>query len=198
VQPQDSLPCSRKHYYCIIFIYIKHFLFVCWILIFLLMNLFTLWASVFFVFGVRSVSAKQETNEHLLLQQVCVLHIYGTSLIFNQLSRIAREGSIKWHIFVTKCLGSLTRIRTWQNRYTTVTVHKELRLLFWFVTPFILNWLGNLKGRDHLEDLNVDEKIILDWILWKTGWEGVDWIHLAQDRDQWQALVNTIMDRRIP
>jgi hypothetical protein len=26
-------------------------------------------------------------------------------------------------------------------------------------------WLGNLKGRDHPEDLGVDGKIILDWIL---------------------------------
>jgi hypothetical protein len=24
----------------------------------------------------------------------------------------------------------------------------------------------------------------------ETGWEGVDWIHLSQYRDQWQALVN--------
>jgi hypothetical protein len=23
----------------------------------------------------------------------------------------------------------------------------------------------------------------------KVGWEGVDWIHLAQDRDQWGVLV---------
>jgi hypothetical protein len=27
--------------------------------------------------------------------------------------------------------------------------------------------------------------------------EGVDWIHLAQDRDQWQALVSTLMNLRI-
>jgi hypothetical protein len=26
------------------------------------------------------------------------------------------------------------------------------------------------------------------------GWSGVDWLHLAQDRDQWQALVNTVMN----
>jgi hypothetical protein len=32
----------------------------------------------------------------------------------------------------------------------------------------------------------------------KIGWEGVDWMHLAQDRDQWQALVNTVMNRRVP
>jgi hypothetical protein len=25
------------------------------------------------------------------------------------------------------------------------------------------------------------------------GWDGVDWIDLAQDRDQWRALVNTVM-----
>jgi hypothetical protein len=28
----------------------------------------------------------------------------------------------------------------------------------------------------------------------EVGWEGVDRIHLAQDRDQWQALVNTLMN----
>jgi hypothetical protein len=26
-------------------------------------------------------------------------------------------------------------------------------------------WLENLKGRDHLEDLGIDERIILEWIL---------------------------------
>jgi hypothetical protein len=24
----------------------------------------------------------------------------------------------------------------------------------------------------------------------EMGWEGMDWIHLVQDRNQWQALVN--------
>jgi hypothetical protein len=27
----------------------------------------------------------------------------------------------------------------------------------------------------------------------EIGWEFVDWIHLGQDRDQWQVLVNTVM-----
>jgi hypothetical protein len=28
-------------------------------------------------------------------------------------------------------------------------------------------------------------------------WEDVDWIHLAQDRDQWRDLVNTVMKFRV-
>jgi len=32
----------------------------------------------------------------------------------------------------------------------------------------------------------------------EIGWKGVDWIHLAQDRDQWRILVNTIMNRWVP
>jgi len=29
-------------------------------------------------------------------------------------------------------------------------------------------------------------------------WDGVDWVHLAQDREQWRDLVSTIMSLRIP
>jgi hypothetical protein len=32
----------------------------------------------------------------------------------------------------------------------------------------------------------------------EIGWDGMDWIDLAQDRDQWKALVNTIMNLRVP
>jgi len=38
-----------------------------------------------------------------------------------------------------------------------------------------------------LNVLDVDEKKILDWVLGKKG-EYVDWIHLAQCRDQWRVL----------
>ena len=59
-------------------------------------------------------------------------------------------------------------------------------------------WWGKLRERDHWGDPDVDGRIILRWIFRK--WEGVceDWMELAQDRDSWRALVNTVMDFRVP
>jgi hypothetical protein len=31
----------------------------------------------------------------------------------------------------------------------------------------------------------------------KVEWDGTDWIILAEDRDQWRALVNVVMNRRV-
>jgi hypothetical protein len=32
----------------------------------------------------------------------------------------------------------------------------------------------------------------------EIGLDGMDWIDLAQDMDQWRALVNTVMNLRVP
>jgi hypothetical protein len=32
----------------------------------------------------------------------------------------------------------------------------------------------------------------------EIGWEVVDWILLAEDRDQWRDLVKTVMNLRFP
>jgi hypothetical protein len=32
----------------------------------------------------------------------------------------------------------------------------------------------------------------------EIGWGGVDWIGLTQDRDKWRALVNAVMNLRVP
>jgi hypothetical protein len=40
------------------------------------------------------------------------------------------------------------------------------------------------------------DNIIMD--LREIRWDGVDWIDLAEDRDQWRALVNTVMNLVVP
>jgi hypothetical protein len=32
----------------------------------------------------------------------------------------------------------------------------------------------------------------------EIGWDGMDWIDLVQDRDQWGVLVITVMNLRVP
>jgi hypothetical protein len=42
-------------------------------------------------------------------------------------------------------------------------------------------WVNNIK-------MDIREK----------GWDGVDWINVAQDRNQWRALANTVMNLWVP
>jgi hypothetical protein len=44
--------------------------------------------------------------------------------------------------------------------------------------------------RRWLDNIKVD--------LREIEWDGVDWIDVAQDRDQWRPLVNTVLNLRIP
>jgi hypothetical protein len=41
-----------------------------------------------------------------------------------------------------------------------------------------------------VDDIKVD--------LREIGWDGMDWIDLVQDRNQWSAVVNTVMNLRVP
>jgi hypothetical protein len=41
-----------------------------------------------------------------------------------------------------------------------------------------------------------EDNILMD--LREIGFGDVNWIHLAQDRDKWRALVNTVMNLRVP
>jgi hypothetical protein len=40
-----------------------------------------------------------------------------------------------------------------------------------------------------------EERIRMD--LREIGWWSVEWIQLAQDRDRWRAVVNTVMNLRV-
>jgi hypothetical protein len=50
-----------------------------------------------------------------------------------------------------------------------------------------------------MKDLhNIQLKYNIRMDLREIGWDGVDWIDLAQDRDHWKALVNTVINLRVP
>jgi hypothetical protein len=51
-------------------------------------------------------------------------------------------------------------------------------------------WWESHKERYLYEDQDVKD-------LREIGWDGTDWIELAQDRNQWRALVNTVMNLRV-
>jgi hypothetical protein len=53
--------------------------------------------------------------------------------------------------------------------------------------------VGKPKGKEPLRRPRHRWEDEIKIYLMEIGWEGVDWIHLAQDRDQWQAVVNTEM-----
>jgi hypothetical protein len=58
-------------------------------------------------------------------------------------------------------------------------------------------WSENLKDKRPLgrPRRRWEDNIRMDL---KEIWEGVDWLHLAQDLEQWRALVNTVMNLRVP
>jgi hypothetical protein len=71
-----------------------------------------------------------------------------------------------------------------------VDVIIKIRIYETIILPVVLygceTWSLSLREEHRLRDLR------------EIGWGDIDWIHLAQDSDQWRTLVNTVMNLRIP
>jgi hypothetical protein len=74
--------------------------------------------------------------------------------------------------------GHVARMREWRGAYRALVRKPEGR------RP-----LGRPRRR-------WENNIKID--LREVGWEGIDWIDLAQDRNRWRAVVNTVMKFRVP
>jgi hypothetical protein len=76
-----------------------------------------------------------------------------------------------------KWAGNVSRMGEKRNAYTLLVGKPEGR------RP-----LG--RPRRRLDNIRMD--------LVEVGWGDVDWIGLAQDRDRWRALVNSVLNLRVP
>jgi hypothetical protein len=70
-----------------------------------------------------------------------------------------------------------------------------MKFIFRYISVLLV---GNPEGK---RPLGTPRRRWVDNIkmdLREIGWDGEDWIYLAQDRDQWRALVRAVMNLRVP
>jgi hypothetical protein len=79
-----------------------------------------------------------------------------------------------------------TRMR-WAGHVTRMGTRNAYRILVG--KPEGKKLLGRPRSR-WVENIKIDLRVI--------GWDGMEWIDLAQVRDKWWALVNTVMNLRVP
>jgi hypothetical protein len=58
--------------------------------------------------------------------------------------------------------------------------------------------MGKTEGKRLLGSLRLRRERDIKIDLTETEWGRMDWIDLAQDRDQWMALVNTAINNWVP
>jgi hypothetical protein len=58
--------------------------------------------------------------------------------------------------------------------------------------------VGKLEGKIPLGRPRRRRADNIKMYLREIGWDGINWIELAQDRDQWRAVVNTVMNLWVP
>jgi hypothetical protein len=85
--------------------------------------------------------------------------------------RMIKSMSMRW-------VGHVERIKTKRNVYRNLVGTPEGKRTLGIPTR---RWVDNIK-------MDLKER----------GWGGMNWTDLAQDREQWRALVNTEMNLRVP
>jgi hypothetical protein len=87
---------------------------------------------------------------------------------------------------ITRRMIKSRRIK-WEGNVARMEKRNECRLLV--VKPEGKTPIG--RPRRKWEDNNKMD-------LREIGWDSMDWVDLAQDRDKWRAIVNRVMNLRVP
>ena len=85
--------------------------------------------------------------------------------------RVNKSRRIRW-------AGHVARVVEWRDVYSVLVEKPEGK-----------RQLGRSRRRWE-ENINTDLK--------EVGFVGMDWIEMAQERDRWRALVNAVMNLRVP
>jgi hypothetical protein len=97
--------------------------------------------------------------------------IYSNTALQPNIIRMIKSRRMRW-------AGHVARMGEKRNAYGILVGKPEGRRA-----------LGRPRSR-WVDNIKID--------LREIGWNGVDWIDLAEDGDQWRALVNTMMNLRVP
>jgi hypothetical protein len=81
-----------------------------------------------------------------------------------------------------------SRRMRWAGHVALMRGRRGMHIGYWWESQK-KNALGRPRRR-WVDNIEMD--------LREIGWDGMDWIDLVQDRDQWRALVNTVMNLRVP
>jgi hypothetical protein len=132
---------------------------------------YTIWSYMFVVWVTRMSLTTTQTNN---LKN----NIYATEESWYSVRHIYGNVSKKC---ITKLYNNLFINFASIGKFTQkVQFKKEKSYIFLLGRPR-RRWVDNIK---------------LDLI--KIGWDGMDWIDMVQDRDQWRALVNKVLNLRVP
>jgi hypothetical protein len=101
----------------------------------------------------------------------------------------------EFHQFLQENGGLVSKIRPRPFPSTSYSLHYSLIILSFDANNILV---GRPEGRRPLgrPRRRWEDNIKMD--LRGIGFGDVDWIHWTQDRDRWRALVNTVMNRRVP
>ena len=105
---------------------------------------------------------------------------------------------IDWRLRIFRVLLFFTLLTTSQilrflNRASRCTCVIRTNKTHFFHSCFNLIMVSSPLGRPRRR---WEDNIKMD--LQEVGCRGMDWIELAKDRDKWRALVNTVMNLRVP